>query len=466
MANDYNKLSDQLLELLGGKENITFLTHCMTRLRMNVKDQSAVNEDKIKNTQGVLGLQWAGEQLQIIIGQSVGDLYNIMCEKTGLKKEAGVDENLDMPKTKKKITPLSILTAIVDAVSGSVVPLLPLMLGAGLIKVVGVIGTTIGLLGTDSSTYRILAMAGDAGFYFMPIFVASTAAKKFKTNAALAMLLCSVLLLPDFISTVSAGEAMSIFGLPIYNASYANTIFPAVMIVYVMSFVNRFFAKHSPGSIRALIEPLGTMVVMLPLSVCVIAPLGAMISNGLAGVIIWMNNTLGFLGIAILAALYPVMIIAGIHSALGPIAFANLTNAGNEARIFPANYIANFNQGAAALAVGLKTKNKDLKATATTCGITALAAGVTEPTLFGICLRFKKPLYASMVGGFVGAAYLGISNVTMYLLSGSPGLLGIIGFVGENPMNVVHMIIGSVLGMVTTFVLTFIMFKDEKSAEV
>lgn len=208
----------------------------MTRLRFNLKDNSIPKLSEIEKIDGVIGVQWSNDQLQIIIGQSVGEVYNLICKKAEFAVEKAIDENLD---NKKKFS----FAAIIDGISGSLIPILPLLIGAGMLKVIIILGGMCGLLTPKMPTYTVLTFAADAGFYFLPIFLGATAANKFKTNMGLGMLLGAILIHPTMVANVSKKVAMSIFGIPIYATSYSSTIFPIIMAVFVMAYVERFFQK-------------------------------------------------------------------------------------------------------------------------------------------------------------------------------------------------------------------------------
>ena len=265
--NKYQAMAGQILDLVGGKENIRTFAHCMTRLRFNVKDKGLVDTDKIGKLPGCMGTQWANDQLQVIIGQSVDQAYDAICEAGGLQKEAGIEENLDAGK-KKKIT----LLTICEGISGCIVPLIPLFMASGLIKVVLVLANLVGLLPTDSSTYTVLTYASDAALYFLPVIIGYTAAKKFGADPSLAMGLCALLVYPNFATALTGETPVTLFGIPVYSATYSNMMFPSIMVVFVLGYVERFFKKYVPEVLRVMLVPLLTFLVMLPLSLCLIAP--------------------------------------------------------------------------------------------------------------------------------------------------------------------------------------------------
>lgn len=450
----YEELATKVLELIGGKDNISNFVHCMTRLRFSLKDTSIVELSEIQKIDGVIGAQWSNDQLQIIIGQSVGEVYKVICNKAEFVIEKALDENLD---NKKKFS----FGAILDGISGSLIPLLPALIGAGMLKVVVILGELFGFLTPGMPTHTVLSFAADAGFYFLPIFLGATAANKFKTNMGLGMLLGAILIHPTMIANVTGKVGMSIFGIPVYGVSYASTIFPVLMAVFVMAYVEKFFQKIAPDSIKLIIVPLGTILIMLPLTLCLIGPAGAFLGVYLAEGIMWLYNTTGFFGVALLAAVYPLLVITGMHGALVPYMFQSFASFGYEPIVCTAAVLSNINQGAAAAAVALKCKEKKTKSTAASSAITAVIGGVTEPAMFGINLRLKKPLYASMIGNFIGAAFAGLMKVYTYAFAGSAGIFGIAGFIGPTKINVIYMGVSIIIGFAVTFIVTLFIYKGE-----
>lgn len=447
----YVNLVDNLLGQVGGKENITFFTHCMTRLRFNLKDKSVVDLEEIKKNKEVLGAQWSNEQLQVVIGPAVKNVYDLICDKAGMEKEKGLSENLDAPK-KKKFG----FGAVIEGIAGCLTPLISLVIGAGMIKVIIIIGGLLGILASESPTTQVLTFVADAGFYFLPVFIGASAAKKFGANQGLGMLLGAMMIHPTFVANVSAGTAMSIFGISIYGASYSSSIFPAIMSVYILSHVERFFAKHSPDFLRTILVPMMSLLVMIPLTFCVIAPAGTFLGTYLATAVMWIYDTVGFFAVGLLSAIYPILVITGMHGALVPYMFQSFASFGYEPIVTIAGILSNINQGAAAAAVAVKSKDKTLRSVAGSSAFTAVIGGVTEPAMFGVNLKLKKPLYAAMIGNFVGAALAGLLKVRSIAFSGSAGIFAII---TKDP--IVYMIISVVVGFAVTFVVTMFLYKEE-----
>ena len=456
----YEQLVEELPALIGGKDNIGQYTHCVTRLRFNLHDKTKADLEAINQIPGVLGSQWSGEQLQVVIGQSVGDAYEMLADSLGFAKEAAVDENLDESLTSKKFS----VSAILDAVAGCLTPLIPAMVGSGMVKVINLILLQLGILTMESPTYITLSFIGDAVFYFFPVLIGATGAKKFGANMGVGMALGAMLMHPTFSGLVAEGTGGSIFGMPIYAGSYASTVFPMILTMALAGPVERFFAKHSPDALRSIIEPLCTILVVAPIMLVALAPLGAILGNYLASAVVWLCDTLGFVGQAVFCALFPLLVMTGMHQAFTPYLLQMFATLGYENMTMPASFVVNLSEAAACAAVAVKTKDANRRSNAWSCATTALLAGVTEPALFGIIVPLRTPLYGLMVGSAIGGAISGLFGCAVYAFPGSAGLFGLPIFIGgeRGMMNLVYMIIAIAAGMVCTFIATTILYKDEQ----
>lgn len=452
--NNYDALGKSIVESLGGEGNITFFTHCMTRLRFNLKDRSIVDEERVKGLEGVVGSQWSGEQFQVIIGAQVGDVYNSILKNTTIEGAAKVSE--EIKEEKKKFS----ISTIFDAFAGCISPLLPVLIGSGMLKIVTLVLNLTGAISPESGTYIILDFAGDAGFYFLPVFVGATAARRFGGNMGLGMMIGGMLIHPNFINAIAEGN-LNFLSIPVYSASYASTIFPAIIAVFVMSKVEQQVVKFSPTAIRAILEPLITLLVMIPLTLCLIGPIGAMLGVYVTAGVMWLYNTMGFVGVAILAAAWPFMVLTGMHSAITPYLTQSFATLGYEPIALTAIIIANLNQGAAAAAVAFKSKSLTIKSSAATCSITAILAGVTEPAMFGINLRFKKPMVGAAIGSLIGGCIAGLGQAHAYAFAASAGVFAFPIYITDNIMNLVWMVVGCAVGMLGTFISTLILYKEE-----
>lgn len=457
-TNKYDVLVNNIMELLGGKDNISYFTHCITRLRFSIKDKGLVNTGEIEKLPHVAGINWSGTQLQIIIGQSVTEVYAEICKKYNFEQEKAVNENLDGESTEKKLS----VNSFFEAISGCIIPLLPILIGIGFIKIFLMFATMTGVINTESTTYIVLNFASNAGFNFLPVFVGATAAKKFGANMGLGMLVGAIFMHPTFVGLVAEGTSLSIFGLPIYPASYTTTIFPTLITVWVMAPIEKFIAKKSPEAIRVIVEPFFTLMIIIPLGLCLLGPIGAFVGKYLASSLMWIYDKTGFFGVSILSGCYSLIVMTGMHTALTPYRLNSLATLGYEPIICTAMIINNINQGAASIGVALKTKNKETKSTAYSCAISAIVAGITEPAMYGINVRLKKPLYAAIIGGLCGGAVAGFGKAACYEVFGSAGIFALPTYLTDNLSNLIWMLAGILVGFVTTLLITLITYKENQ----
>ena len=466
MAKNYDALADSVIQLVGGKENISYLTHCVTRLRFNVKDRALLKENEIKNVPGVLGAQWSGDQFQIIIGQSVGDVYEVICKKYGFAQNKAVEEDLGDDTAKESKAPKGakgIIDRVFDGLSGSLSPLIPALIGCGMLKVI-LIFLDMAHVPADNPTYQLLSFVGDAGFYFLPIMIGAFAAKKFGANMALGMVIGGMLIYPSFVAGVAGGVAYNFLGIPVYAATYTSTVFPIILSCAVMAPIEKFIAKHSPEILRSVLEPLVTIIIMIPLAYCVLGPVGSFLGQYLSTAVLWLYNTIGFVGVALFAAIMPFVVMTGMHGAFVPYLMQMLTGEPYyEPIFFPALIISNINQGVAALAVSLKTKNKATKSTGLSVAVTAVVAGVTEPAMYGINLKYRTPMYGAMIGSAIGGCVAGLLKTVIYAFAGASSVIALPLFANaEKPTNLIFMVVAVLVGAAATFAATWVLYKDEQ----
>lgn len=455
----YEDLSKKIVELVGGKENVQFFTHCVTRLRFIVKDKSLVKEDELKQLKGAMGAQWSGEQLQVIIGTDVADVYDTINSLYNLSGQAVSEE--DTAQGKKKFS----LSSFFEVLSGCLVPVLPILIGSGMIKVLLILLTMGNILTAESSTYTVLSFVADAGFYFLPIFVGATSARKLNTNMALGMAVGAMFLHPTFTSFVNEGVSLSLFGLPITNASYASTVFPTILSVWAMSYVEKAVTKYSPKALRSLLVPLLTLLIMAPIALCVLGPLGSLLGNYLAIAVEWLYEKAGFVGVAVLSAIFPFVVMTGMHHAFAPYVISSLTAMQYEPIVGFANYVSNFCLGAACLAVALKTKDTDKKANSISCATTAALGGISEPGLYGVILQSKAAMISMILGSAVGGTIAGLLRVYLYQFSGNASVFGLAAFIGPNSSNLLFAVGSMLIGVIVTFLTAMVLLKKEVSED-
>lgn len=456
---NYDELANKILGLIGGGENITFLTHCATRLRLEIKDQSLVDLEQIKAIPGVFGAHWSGAQLQIVIGQDVANVYDVICEKTGLKKQAAVNENLDQDLTEGKKNKFSFYS-IVEIISNAVIPSLVVMIGAGMVKVLLIFLDLFGILPTGSSTYQLLFNAVDSVYYFLPILVGYGVAKKLGRDPILGIVMGMFLVAPTFLANVGGGVPMDFLGISVYPKAYNGTFLPAILCTAVMCPIYTFFEKRVPKIVRNLIAPLCTFLIMIPLAYLVLAPIASIAGDYLAVGVMWVYNHTGFMGVAIFCALLPFLITTGMHYCFSPYWAAMVTTTGEPFYLI-SNCIFNINVGIACIVIGLKTKIVENKALSTSAGISSAVGGISEPALFGVLLKNKGALIAVIIGDLIGGAAAGLLGVAAHMWPPSWGMFMIPSFI-DSGAGLVNCLIAVALGFVVTAVATFVLYKDPK----
>ena len=459
----YTELCNQVLEQIGGKENVRSALHCMTRLRLNLADNSKVNMDALKGIQGVLGAQFSGDQLQVIIGPTVSNVYTEFCEIAGVGKAAAVEENLD--KDKESFSIKNIPSKVLSYVSGSVAPALPIMLGAGFFRMFySILGTgLLNVLPEDSMFMQTLYFIGNAGFYFLPIFIAWGAAKKLNTSVPIALALVAILLEPTVLGIIGAGVPFNVYGfLPMQLNDYSQSVLPALLTVWVMSYVHKYVDKFMPKSLKVIFVPFVTLVIMVPLMLCALAPLGNWIGILITKLIELIHSFAGPVAVALVGALWMFMIATGMHIAVIQLAIINIMTTGNDPIVFVGSTVANITLMGLALAYFIRAKGEE-KAIAGGNAVTLIVGGLAEPTIFGVLLRNKKAMLYQMIGAFIGALIAGITNAAFYTMAAS-NFMNVLGFSGGPAGNFVWGLISCLVGAAVALLLGVIFgFEDKKA---
>lgn len=456
---DYQQLAGVILEKVGGKANVEKVLHCATRLRFVLKDANLADTETLKKTPGVLSVINAGGQYQVVIGPDVPVVYQAIVGLGGFETAAAVDAKEDKKDADKPNQ--SKLSRVLEYIASMFQPIIPAITGAGLLKALMSLFSVLGVLDSSTQTYVILNAMADSAFYFLPILLGSSAAKTFKCNQYVAMALGGVLVYPNFVSLIStaksAGETVSFLGLPVTLASYSSSVVPILLGVWFMSIVEHFVQKISPKAVKFFTVPLASILVAGSVTILALGPIGTWVGNLIAAFFTWLNSIAGWAVPTLVGIFSPLLVMTGTHYGLIPIGINNLATAGFDTVVGPGMLVSNVAQGAAGLAVAVRTKNKTTKQMAASAGLTGLL-GITEPVLYGVNLKFIYPLISAMIGGGVGGLYLGITGVGRYA-SGSPGLLVLPGYIGgEGMTNFVNACIGTAIAIVVSFVVCFVLY--------
>lgn len=450
------QLAQHILELVGGKENVTGLTHCATRLRFTLKDDTAPKTQELKALDGVMGVANSGGQYQVIIGTDVPNVYRPLTDLLGFAQEEQVPD--DAPANQKWYEKL------MAVISGIFTPILPVITAAGMIKAVLSLLVVFNVVTTEDQNYQILNFIGDAAFYFLPVFLGGTAAKQFKTNTYLGMLVGAILIHPTFVTMVTAvkdsGGSIQLFGLPIYAASYSSTVIPVILGVWFMSYVERLADKISPKAIKFFSVPLITVLITSLVTFFILGPIGSIVGTWLGEFFKWLETFGSWVVPTVVGIFSPFLVMTGTHYGLVSIGINNRMTLGYDTVAQPGMLASNVAQGGAALAIAFKTKDANKKALASSAGITAIF-GITEPALYGITLQNKAALISTMISGGVAGFFLGIFNARNFS-GGSPGLLTIASYIGDNTLYYFYIALaGLALSVILSFILTFFLYKED-----
>lgn len=436
MVEKNRQIAEAVVKAVGGTANITSVTYCMTRLRFVLKDKSIPNKKEVEKIPGVMGVNIAGGQYQVIIGNSVGNVYKEVVAATGISDTA---VGGDAAEHIEKVNPI---VAALDFIAGCMTPLFTAIIAGGLVKVLLVIfgPTLLNVMQTTSDTYILMNALGDAPFYFLPVLVAFTASRKLNCNSYLSVMIASVLIYPDVITLLAGDSATHLFGvIPVVHGSYSSSIIPAMLSTLLLKYVEKLVDRITPEWSKSFLKPLLIVIIVTPITLCAIAPLGLIIGNGLQSVI---NGIYGFapwLAMMLFAGFMPFIVMTGMHWAFVP--------------------------AGATFGAAFKTKDKEMKKMAFPAAVSALLAGVTEPAMYGVTLKLKKPMVAACISGGIGGLIVGILQVKSYAFV-TPSMTSLVQFISpDGGKNFLYAVIIFAVTLVLSFVLSFILTKGEAEEE-
>ena len=449
-------MCEQIIKAVGGESNIQSVVHCSTRLRFVLKDESKANDKEAENINGVLQVVKKAGQYQLVIGNTVEDVYDELMQLIHVdNSDSSSNDNDNQPKKKQNL-----FDTIISVITGSIAPAIPLLAGAGMGKVLLLLLTITNVLSDKSQTYQMLNLIFDTGYYFMPVYVGFSAAKVFNTNQMLGAFLGLVTEHPLWVQIVNAKKPFSFLGINVPLIQYSSTLITAIMSVWIMSYVYKVVKKITPGMVKVFLEPMLTMLIMGPLTFIVLGPISNWISQGIGFIAMWLYHNAGLVAIPILAAAYPWLVSIGIHKALSPISIQLVATQGFDPIIRVVALCSNMSQAAASLAVGLKSKNKELKSLALSSSATAYLGGITEPALFGVNLRLKKPMYGAMIGGAIAGVVASFLKIKAFIYV-TPAFLSLPMWISKTENFVLQAIIIIAVSSVATFIATWLIGFDD-----
>ncbi|MBJ7635321.1 PTS cellobiose/arbutin/salicin transporter subunit IIBC [Weissella confusa] len=460
MAQDFKKLASSVVDAVGGVGNVTNLTHCMTRLRFILKDEAKASDETVKNIPGVMGLVKQGGQYQIIIGNNVAAAYKEILA-LGVDGGATVDAS-EQPKQKWTLKRVGM--TILDAIIGTMTPLIPAIIGGSMVKLLAMLLLMTGVVGETNSTYVLLNTIGDAAFFFLPILVAVSASKKFGTNTYLAVAIAGLMVHPvfmDLMAKAAEGQAVTLAMLPITSVKYTYTIIPAIVMSWLLRYIEAGVDRITPLVTKNFLKPMLILLVGAVIAISIVGPAGVWLGNGISAVVYGIHGKLGWLAVAIVGAIWPLLVMTGMHRVFTPTIVTTIAETGSEAMVMPSEIGANMSLGGVSLAVAFKTKNRELRQTALAAASSALIAGITEPALYGVAIRLKRPMIASVITGFIAGAVAGLAGLASHSMA-APGLFTSVQFIDkDNPTSILWIAAVMAISVVVSFALTLILgFED------
>lgn len=447
MAIDYQKTAEELVKELGGDSNITNVTHCATRLRFILKDESIVNSGRVSKIPGVITTVQAGGQYQVVIGNHVKDAFDFVTKLVTIEEgqaQAGGGKT-------------GVFGKIIDIISSIFAPFLYTLAACGILQ--GILGILVALNAIDTAggTYQILNFVSWTAFTFLPVLISVTASKKFGVNTYVALVIACALVSPDYIAMVEAGNDVSFLGMKVQLLSYTSSVIPIILSIWIASYVQRFFDKYLPIVVRNLFSPMFTITIMVPLTLLAFGPIGNTIGGAIGGIYNYLYDLSPIIAGAIVGGLWEVLVIFGVHWGITPVTVGNYSSLGYDT-FTGLQASAVFAQAGAALGVFLKTKDKDMKGVSLSAAVTGLF-GITEPAIYGVNLRLKKPMVCGCIAGAVAGCIAGGFHAVSWGYN-MPGIATLpayfkAGHMGQFLGFLLSIAVAFLLGMVFTFIAGF-----------
>lgn len=447
MAIDYRITAKELVKELGGDSNITNVTHCATRLRFILKDESVVDSAKVTKIPGVITTVQAGGQYQVVIGNHVKDAFGFVTELIT------IDENATDSSQNK----MGIFNRIVDIISSIFAPFLYTLAACGILQ--GILGIFVALNAIDTAggTYQILNFISWTAFTFLPVLISITAAKKFGVNTYVAVVIACALVCPDYINMVNTGADVYFLGMKVQLLSYTSSVIPIILSIWVASYVQKFFDKYLPIVVRNLFSPMFTITIMVPVTLLAFGPIGNTIGGAIGGAYNYLYGLSPIIAGIIVGGLWEVLVIFGVHWGITPVTVENYASLGYDT-FTGLQASAVFSQAGAALGVFLKTKDKEMKGVSASAAVTGLF-GITEPAIYGVNLRLKKPMICGCIAGAIAGGVAGAFNAVSWGYN-MPGIATIPVYFKAGHMTqfvgfLISIVVAFVLGAILTYIVGF-----------
>lgn len=448
---NYNEVGKQIIRSVGGEENVASISHCYTRLRLTLKDKSKVDAARLDQVEGVMKTIKSVGQFQIVLGNNVTKVYNAILADTSLKSADSAENRSSEPEKKKN--PVG---AVVDTIAGIFTPCIGIMAACGMIAGLLALAVQVGLVDNTSGTYQIFNALSNTATYFLPIILAISASKKFNTNMMVSVIIAAALIHPDMIAYLGGEGPLTFLGLPVAPMSYASSVFPIILALWLLSYLEKLLNRLIPDMVKIIFVPLISLAVLVPFTLLVFGPIGNALSSALASLYAGVIGISPILAGGFLGGLWGVFVMFGIHRTLIPIGISDMMTTGSTS-LFAFTGMTAFAQAGAALGVALRTKKKDMKTAALSGTITGLL-GISEPAIYGVNMKYKRPMICGVIGGALGGMIAGAGGARAY----APGMASLITlpiFVGD---GFVSFLIAIAAAFVSSCILTVAAgFKEE-----
>lgn len=458
---NYTKMSQQVLEKVGGLSNITFVEHCATRLRIHYAIKSKVDVEAIKGIENVVGVVAKTGQVQIIIGPEVNDAFNDFLDVSGWKPTD--DRPTVVEEEPEKKNALYYVNKFGDFCAGIFMPIIPALITGGLILAIKNLLVNYFGMSTDSGTAKVCLAIFSAGFSMLPVWIGYTLSNKLKMEPIMGAFLGAVLVS----SSISGVEGLDFFGIPIPTVTYTSSVLPIVMGVILMYWVDKLLKKIIPEMVRYFLKPLLTMLIVVPITLIVLGPIGTELSGVVGNAIQAFFNAAGFIALPICAAINPYLVMLGLDKAITPIMVEGISSIGYDLAVVPMNYISNLAVGGSALAVAMHLKDKGRKGMIASFGVTALC-GVTEPAFYGSLIMRPRVLIGTACGAMAGGLIAGIFQLKNYVVGGCPGFLALLFFLPSDGSmgNLILALVSGIVTVIVSFIACTIVLKKAYKEDV
>lgn len=449
--NNYEEIAKEIVKNVGGKDNINSVVHCMTRLRFKLKNNDLADRTQLEQMDKVQAVRIQGGQFQVVIGADVPNVHReilalVNLSGDDLTSNKQTDEDSDSDEA-------SVMNRILGGITDIFQPIIPVISGAGMIKALLALLNVFKLLDVESSTYLLISTFADAAFYFLPVLLAFTSARKFKVSPYIAVVTVAILLHPNFTGLVATGDPISYFGLSVRALGYGAAVIPPILITWAQSYIERFIYKWTPNMVKVFLAPMLVILITAPLGIIVFGPLGSIIGDGLYYVFEFFNNEARWVIPVLMGTFTPLFVMTGMHLSFMPVQLAQYATLGYGTLLGPGMLASNLSQAGASFAISIKSKDQKLKSLALSAGISALF-GVSEPALYGVTMKLKRPLWIVMISGGIAGLWGGLTNMRTYA-SSVAGITALPVYITEDLSNVFNAIICIFIALVVSFILTF-----------